>query len=61
MNWNADCEPGLIAQTSVPDLTHALVAEREHMSAARFQNQVESLQGSLEAVVVAYQYTWFLK
>ena len=27
MNWNADCEPGLIAQTSVPDVTNALVAE----------------------------------
>jgi hypothetical protein len=27
MNWNADCEPGLIAQHQCPDLTNALVHE----------------------------------
>uniref|UniRef100_A0AAZ3PX08 Tc1-like transposase DDE domain-containing protein n=1 Tax=Oncorhynchus tshawytscha TaxID=74940 RepID=A0AAZ3PX08_ONCTS len=42
-NWNADCEPGLIAPTSVPDLTNALVAEWKQVPAAMFQHLVESL------------------
>jgi hypothetical protein len=47
INWNADCEPGLIAPTSVPDLTNALVP------AAIFQHLVESLPRRVKAVVAA--------
>ena len=43
MNWNGDCEPVLIAPTSVPDLTNALVAEWKQVPAAMFQHLVESL------------------
>ena len=43
MNWSTDCEPGLIAPTSVPNLTNALVAEWKQVPTAMFQHLVESL------------------
>ena len=52
MNWNTDCEPGLINPTSVPDLTNALVAEWKS-PAAMFQHLVESLPRRVEAVLAA--------
>ena len=57
MNWNADCEPGLIAQhqcpTSVPELTNALAAEWNQVPAAMFQHLVESLPRRVEAGIAA--------
>ena len=47
MNWNSDYEPG---QT---DLTNALVTEWVQVSAAMFQNVVESLPRRVEAVIAA--------
>ncbi|KAK6322616.1 hypothetical protein J4Q44_G00074080 [Coregonus suidteri] len=47
MNWNADCELGLIAPASVPDLTNARVP------GAMFQHLVESLPRIVEAVIAA--------
>jgi hypothetical protein len=40
-------------QTSVPDLTNALVAELKQVPAAMFQQLVESLPRRVEAVVAA--------
>ena len=39
--------------TSVPDLTHALVAEWKQIPAAMFQQLVESLPRRMEAVIAA--------
>jgi hypothetical protein len=51
MNWNADCEPGLIAlHQSVPNLTDALVALQVP---AMFQHLVKSLPSRVEAVITA--------
>ena len=52
MNWNADCEPGLIAQHQC--LTSLMLeAEWMQVPAAMFQNLVESLPRSVEAVIAA--------
>ena len=52
MNWNADCEPGLIAQHQC--LTSLmLVAEWKQVPAAIFQHLVESLPRRMEAVIAA--------
>ena len=53
MNWNADCEPDIIAQHQLPDLTNALVAEWKQIPAAMFQNLVESLPRRVQAVIAA--------
>uniref|UniRef100_A0AAZ3P4J1 EF-hand domain-containing protein n=1 Tax=Oncorhynchus tshawytscha TaxID=74940 RepID=A0AAZ3P4J1_ONCTS len=46
MKWNADCEPGLIAQHPVPDFTNALVAEWKQIPAAR--HIMEHLEGVID-------------
>lgn len=48
MNRNTECEPD---PTSVANFSNALMAEWEQIPAARFQNLVEKLPGSVEAVV----------
>ena len=53
INWNTDCEPGLITQHQLPDLTNALVAEWKQVPAAMFQHLVESLPRRVEAVIAA--------
>ena len=52
MNWNADCEPGLIAQHKCPNVL-ILVAEWKQVPAAMFQHLVESLPKRVEAVIAA--------
>ena len=42
VNWNANCEPGLIAQHQCPT-SLMLVAEWKQVPAAMFQHLVESL------------------
>jgi hypothetical protein len=44
-------EPDLIAPTSVPDLTNALVAEWKQVPTAMFQHLVDSLLRRVEAVI----------
>ena len=53
MNWSADCEPALIAPTSVPDLTNASVFEWKQVPVAMCQHLVESLPIGVEAVIAA--------
>ena len=52
MNWNSDCEPGLIAQHQCPT-SLMLVAEWKQVPAAMFQHLVESLPRRVEAVIAA--------
>ena len=52
MNWNADCEPDLIAQHQCPT-SRMFVAEWKQIPAAMFQHFVESLPRRVEAVIVA--------
>jgi hypothetical protein len=42
MYWNADCEPGLIAQNQCPT-SLMLLAEWKQVSAAMLQHLIESL------------------
>ena len=51
MNWNANCEPGLIAQHQYPDLTNALVTEWKQVPAAVFQLLVERFPRRVESVI----------
>ena len=48
-----DCDPGLIVQHLLPDLTNALVAEWKQVPAAMFQHLVESLPRRVNAVISA--------
>ena len=50
-NWNADCEPGLIAQHLY--LTNDLVAEWKQIPAKMFQHLVEILPRRVKAVIAA--------
>ena len=50
INWNADCEPGLIVQHQCPT---SLMAEWKEVPAAMFQHLVESLPRRVEAVIAA--------
>ena len=52
INWNADCEPGLIAQHQSPT-SLMLVAEWKKVHAAMFQHLVESLSIRVEAIIAA--------
>jgi hypothetical protein len=54
MSWNADWEPGLIAQHQRgPNLTNVLVAEWKQVPAAMFQRLVESLPRRVKAGIAA--------
>jgi hypothetical protein len=46
MNWNADCQQGLITSTSGPDLTNAVVDELKQFPAAMFQSSGKPSQKS---------------
>ena len=52
MNWNADCEPGLIAQHQCPT-SLMLVAEWKQVPTAIFQHLVETLPIGVKAVIAA--------
>ena len=52
INWNADCEPGLIAQHQCPT-SLMLVAGWKQVPAAMFQHLVKSLHRRVEAVIAA--------
>ena len=52
MNWNTDCEPGLIAQHQYPT-SLMLLAEWKQVPAAMFQHLVESLPRKVKAVIAA--------
>ena len=52
MNWNADCEPGLIIQHQC-STSLMLMAEWKQVPAAMFQHLVESLPRRVEAVIAA--------
>ena len=52
MNWNGDCEPGLIVQHQCTT-SLMLVAEWKQEPAAMFQRLVESLPRRVEAVIAA--------
>lgn len=56
MYWNTDCEPGHMAQHHSVDLTNALAAKLEEITAARFQSLAESRVRRPKAVSAAYEY-----
>ena len=54
MNWNTNCEPGLIAQDQCPDFTNALLIEWNQPPAARFQHLAESLPRRGKLFIAVY-------